>query len=84
MPVIARFYGLVAKIYPMGQEHNPPHIHFLYGNCMGVVDLNSLKVVRGDLPAKEQALAVEWTALHQAELLKMWNTQCYKQLPPLD
>ena len=84
MPVISSFYGLVAKIYPLGKEHDPPHVHFLYGNCMGVVDLNSLTVVRGDLPAKAQAMAVEWTTLHQSELLNMWNSQNYMSLPPLE
>ena len=32
MPVISRFYGLVIKMYFMQSEHNPPHIHGVYGN----------------------------------------------------
>lgn len=31
MPVIARFYGIIVKMYLLGGEHNPPHVHILYG-----------------------------------------------------
>lgn len=26
MPVLARFYGIVIRMYFLGSEHNPPHI----------------------------------------------------------
>ena len=29
MPVIARFYGIIVKMYLLGGEHNPPHVHIL-------------------------------------------------------
>ncbi|MBP7433536.1 DUF4160 domain-containing protein [bacterium] len=31
MPVIARFYGIVVKIFFFKSEHNPPHFHAIYG-----------------------------------------------------
>ena len=34
MPVIARFYGMVIKMYFRQSEHNPPHIHAIYGECV--------------------------------------------------
>ncbi len=84
MPVISRFYGMVAKMYLLGKEHNPPHIHFLYGEYNGVIDLLTLSVLEGDLPGKALSMALEWTAAHQQELLEMWNTQQFKKLPPLE
>ena len=83
MPVITRFYGMVVKMYLLGKEHNPPHIHFLYGEHNGVIDLQSLTMIEGDLPAKALSMALEWTQSHQAELLNMWHTQQFKKLPPL-
>ena len=32
MPVIARFYGIVIKIYFRESEHNPPHFHCITEN----------------------------------------------------
>jgi len=36
MPVISRFYGMVIKMYFLAAEHNPPHIHVVYGEYLGV------------------------------------------------
>lgn len=84
MPVITRFYGMIFKMYLLGKEHNPPHIHILYGEYNGVIDLLTLSVTEGDLPGKAIALATEWVKLHQSELLDMWQTQQFRQLPPLE
>lgn len=83
MPVISRFYGMVAKMYLLGNEHNPPHIHFLYGDYNAVVDLQTLTIKEGDLPPKAAAMALEWTEKYQNELREMWETQVFVKLPPL-
>lgn len=36
MPEITRFYGMIIKMYFQQKEHNPPHIHVIYGNYMGL------------------------------------------------
>jgi hypothetical protein len=64
-------------------EHNPPHFHVVYGEYSGVFDINSLKMTEGDLPSKAQGLILEWAKQHQAELLKIWNTQKFENIPPL-
>lgn len=84
MPVIARFYGMVIKMYFQQSEHNPPHVHTVYGEYVGVIDVQTAEMIEGDLPAKALAMVQEWTRLHSAELLAMWNTQEFKQLPPLE
>lgn len=52
MPVISRFYGMTIKMYLLGKEHNPPHIHALYGDYNGVIDIQTLDMIEGDLPRK--------------------------------
>ena len=84
MPVISRFYGLSVKMYFKGGEHNPPHIHIIYGEYMGVINIKTQELMEGDLPGKALALAAEWTKKHEAELLDIWNTQEIKELPPLE
>ena len=84
MPVISRFYGMLVKMYLLGKEHNPPHIHFIYGEYNGVIDLVEIKLIEGDLPTKALSMAIEWTKKHKEELMEMWATQVFKTLPPLE
>lgn len=84
MPEITRFYGLVIKMYFQQAEHNPPHIHALYGERIGEIEISTGKMLEGDLPAKALALVNEWLEQHRAELSAMWETQEFKKLPPLD
>ena len=84
MPEITRFYGIVVKIYLIGREHNPPHVHFIYGEKMASYDLRDLSLLEGDLPQKASALCMEWLQLYKDELMDMWNTQVFRKLPPLE
>jgi hypothetical protein len=84
MPVISRFYGMIVKMYFIQSEHNPPHIHVMYGEYLGIIDLRTLEMLEGDLPDKAFKIAKEWTKLHQQELIQMWETQNIKPLPPIE
>ena len=84
MPVIARFYGLIIKMYFQQSEHNPPHIHAVYGEYIGAVDIQTLEMLEGDLPPKALKLVQEWAEKHKADLMEIWNTQNFKPLPPLE
>ena len=84
MPVISRFYGIIIKMYFQQKEHNPPHFHAIYGEYVGVIDINELKMIEGDLLNKACSLVLEWAKNNQDELLNIWNTQNFKQLEPLE
>ena len=84
MPAISRFYGIVIKMYLQQSEHNPPHIHAVYGEYMGAIDIKTLEMLEGDLPHKALTLVREWAAQHQADLLEIWQSQSFKSLPPLE
>ncbi len=83
MPEISRFYGIVIKMFFKPKEHEPSHIHALYGEYMGEFNIKSLEMIQGDLPLKAQELVREWLMLYQKELQTMWETQQIKKLPPL-
>lgn len=83
MPEITRFYGIVIKIFFRG-EHNPPHIHAIYNDYNGVIDLRTMQMIEGDLPAKAQKMVSEWGAMYADQLMEMWNTKTLKKLPPLE
>lgn len=84
MPVLARFYGIIIRMYFLQSEHNPPHIHAIYNDDVAAIDFMTGNVLEGHLPAKALALVREWTQLHQADLQEMWKTQEFKKLPPLE
>lgn len=83
MPEITRFYGIIIKMFFKPKEHEPSHIHALYGEYLGVFNLQTLEMTDGDLPKKAQELVKEWLLIHQNELLKMWAEQNIQKLPPL-
>jgi len=82
MPEIARFYGIVIKLF-FG-DHPPPHFHAVYGEYIGLFDISSLEMIEGDLPRRARNLVLEWAERNQSELLDMWNKQEIRQLPPLE
>ncbi len=82
MPVIARFYGILIKMY--FREHGVPHFHALYGEYIGVFEIENLEMIEGDLPQRAERLVREWAQKHQRDLLEMWQTQQFRQLPGLE
>ena len=84
MPVISRFHGIVIKMYLRQKEHNPPHIHAICGENMGMFSLSDGEMFEGDLPLKEQQLVKRFIMYHKDQLLLMWNTQNFKTLDPVD
>ncbi|WP_417908788.1 DUF4160 domain-containing protein [Candidatus Electronema sp. PJ] len=82
MPEIARFYGIVIKLF-FG-DHPPPHFHAVYGEYIGLFNISTLDMVEGDLPRRARSLVLEWAERNQSELLDMWNKQELRQLPPLE
>lgn len=84
MPVLSRFYGIIIRMYFQQAEHNPPHIHAIYGEDMAAVTIQSGEVLEGHLPPKALSMVQEWIALHKDELLTMWETQEFQSLSPLE
>ena len=84
MPTICHFYGITIVMYLKYKEHNPPHIHALYGEDMAAIDIQTGEVLEGHLPPKALAMVREWAAIHKTDLLHMWETQEFKSLSPLE
>lgn len=83
MPVLSRFYGIVIRMYFQQAEHNPPHIHAVYGEDVAALDIRTGGVLEGQLPPKAMALVAEWLALHRDELMAIWKSQSFKAVEPL-
>ena len=83
MPEICRFYGIVIKMFFKPKEHEPSHIHALYGEYVGEFNIRTMEMIEGDLPKKAQELVTEWLKMHQDALQHLCDSQTIGKLPPL-
>ena len=84
MPTLSIFYGIVIQIYWV--DHPPPHFHARYGEHEAQIDIRKIRVHEGSLPGRAEAMVMEWTRVHQMELLAAWDAaasdkQCEKIAP---
>lgn len=70
MPEICRFFGIIISLY--WKDHNPPHIHFMYGDYECSISILD-RIVDGQAPAKVIAKVNEWIDLHESEILTLWE-----------
>ncbi len=84
MLVLARFYGIVIRMYFLGSEHNPPHIHAIYGEDTAAFSIATGELIDGYLPKRAAAVVEEWMGLHREELVSMWETQEFRKLDSLE
>ena len=64
-------------------EHNPPHFHVQYNEFRATMEIQTLNIISGSLPAKVRGLVEEWAEPHSEELLKMWNSKDFHRIAPL-
>ena len=83
MPEITRFYGIIIKMFFKPKEHEPSHVHAIYGEYVGIFNIKTKKMEQGDLPLRAQELVEEWLKINDEKLQQMWDTQIIGKLPPL-
>ncbi len=79
MPEISRFFGIVIRMFY--NDHAPPHFHAEYGEHEALMEIESLEVYAGSLPARAIGLVREWAVLHRNELRQDWNLARTGQTP---
>jgi hypothetical protein len=82
MPVVSRFLGIIIKMY--FSDHNPPHFHAQYGEQAGLIAIEDLRMIEGDLSPRVLKLVQEWATEHQAALAQMWDNKQFRKLPGLE
>jgi hypothetical protein len=83
MPEVSRFFGISIRFYY--NDHEPAHFHAAYGEFEALIEIDTLSVLRGQLPRRALALVLEWADLHRAELRADWNSARMGEPPlPID
>lgn len=84
MPTISSFYGIIIFMHITRKEHLPPHIHARYGENEATFLISTGELYTGAFPSKGKQLIREFVLMYKEELQKMWDTEVYTKLPPLD
>jgi hypothetical protein len=82
MPEIARFFGIVIRMYAEADApHHQPHFHVYYQNQIAAFSIETVELIGGSLEKRQQRLVEAWAELHQRELLENWERLQSGQLP---
>jgi len=49
------------------------HFHAKYNDFEALIDIQTLGILKGELPSKAHSLVVEWALIHKNELMRDWN-----------
>jgi len=71
VPEISRFFGIIIVMYY--RDHPPPHFHAKYGGQTGVLSIEDLRLLEGQLPRRVISLVLEWAFEHRDELKENWE-----------
>ena len=85
MPTLSKFYGIIIRMFFLGKEHNPPHVHVIYQDETFSITIKDLTIISGESNPSARALEMvkEWIVIHRDELLNMWETQDIHEIEPL-
>ena len=82
MPEISRFLGIVIAMYY--RDHAPPHFHAIYGDSEVTVEI-ATRMVNGSFPKRALAHVLEWSNIHEQELMDTWTlARASRPLPRIE
>ena len=85
MPTISTFYGITIMMRLRPKEHEPPHIHAVYGEYSASFSIKDGEMFKETkFPIRASNMVKEFILENQRELLKMWETQEFKKLKGLN
>ena len=64
---------IIFEIRTKEQGHNVPHIHAYYGSLNISISLIDFRVLAGNIPQKQQKLAIDWVCENFQVLRTKWN-----------
>ena len=74
MPELARFFGIIIRMYAeAGGPHHRPHFHAYYQEEVAIYTIDSIDLIAGSLPRPQQRLVEAWVEIHREELMANWE-----------
>jgi len=82
MPEIARFYGILIRMYSeIDSPHHKPHYHVYYQGAQAVFSIDPIEMIEGSLADRQRRLVEAWAEIHQFELISDWDLLQAGKLP---
>jgi hypothetical protein len=66
MPTVGRIEGVKIQIYP--DEHPPPHFHAEFAEFRAVIEIDTLRVMKGSLPPAKLRAVLAWASARREAL----------------
>lgn len=79
MPTISRFFGIVITMN--WNDHYPPHFHAEYGEFQAKYSIETLELLGGEFPIRQERFILAWAEIHRSELVRDWNLVMSGQQP---
>jgi hypothetical protein len=77
VPTVAIVDGVQIQFY--WNDHPPPHFHAVIGGATALIEIRSLSVIEGDLPAGKLKGVLRWAEDHRRQLDAAWKAAERKQ-----
>lgn len=71
MPTISLFFGVAIRMY--FDDHGRSHFHAYYAEHGAKIAIETMEVLKGELPRRALAMVLEWAVQHRAELAENWR-----------
>lgn len=66
------FIGNIAfRVY--GNDHRPAHFHVVAPDYQAMVEIETLTVIRGAVPARDSRTVMEWAEANREAIRAAWN-----------
>lgn len=54
-------------------QHHRPHFHAYHQDGVGIFAIDTIELIAGNFPRRQQRLVEAWAEIHQRELLEDWE-----------
>lgn len=64
--------NIAFRVY--GNDHRPAHFHVVAPDYKAMVEIETLAVIRGTIPARDRRAVMEWAAVNHSAIAAAWNS----------
>ena len=66
-----QFGKVIIRVY--ANDHLPPHFHVLSPDAEALIEISSLRIMAGSLPAQVERQALTWARANESAIGAEWN-----------
>lgn len=71
MPTFYIIHGVKIVLY--FDDHNPPHFHAIIAEYDALIEIETSKIIEGELPKNKRKKILGWANKHKSELFEIWE-----------